>query len=255
MSSPTVFAVTMVKDEADIIEGCIRHMLEQVDAVIVADNGSTDGTREALETLPVNVLDDNEPAYYQSEKMSGLAAFAASQGADWVVPFDADELWEGADGSPVKEALAECGATIVGGPIINYVATAEDDPALPPIERIHYRLRDVLSLPKVACRPFLPVLVGQGNHTAHYPEVTVRQDVLTVRHFPYRSAEQFLSKVRNGAAAYRATNLPRSVGEHWRQYGELLEEGGPEAVEAWFHQHFFYEHPADEPSLMREPVG
>ena len=45
-------AVTMVRDEADIIETTVRHMLTQVDVVIVADNRSVDGTREILDSLP-----------------------------------------------------------------------------------------------------------------------------------------------------------------------------------------------------------
>ena len=56
----TTAAVTMVRDEADIIETTVRHMLTQVDVVIVADNRSVDGTREIVEQLPVHLLDDPE---------------------------------------------------------------------------------------------------------------------------------------------------------------------------------------------------
>jgi len=90
----TTAAVTMVRDEADIVEATVRHMLTQVDVVIVADNRSVDGTREILEGLPVHLLNDPERGYYQSEKMARLAHMArVEHGADWVVPFDADEWW------------------------------------------------------------------------------------------------------------------------------------------------------------------
>src|SRR5262245_51477569 len=83
----------MVKDEADIIGFTVARMFGQVDEIIIADNGSTDGTRELLEQLPVQLVDDPDPAYYQSRKMTDLAARAAAAGAEWVIPFDADEVW------------------------------------------------------------------------------------------------------------------------------------------------------------------
>src|SRR4051812_46619587 len=87
----------MVKDEADVIEGTIRHMADEVDQLLVADNGSTDGTRDILVKLALElqftVVDDPDPGYEQSRKMSALAELAASHGATWIVPFDADELW------------------------------------------------------------------------------------------------------------------------------------------------------------------
>ena len=47
----TVVAVTMVRDEEDVIRSTVAHMLDEVDAVIVADNLSTDRTREILDDL------------------------------------------------------------------------------------------------------------------------------------------------------------------------------------------------------------
>jgi hypothetical protein len=41
----TVVAVSMVRDEEDIVGATVAHMRSQVDHVIVADNLSTDRTR------------------------------------------------------------------------------------------------------------------------------------------------------------------------------------------------------------------
>jgi hypothetical protein len=131
------------------------------------------------------------------------------------------------------------------------VATARD-PLGPPVERMGWRDRQALGLHKVACRAALPVTIGEGNHNARYPEGVV-EDQLEIRHFPYRSAEQFLSKVRNGASALSATDLPADVGTHWRQYGELLDKAGPEAVEDWFRQHFFVIDPESRTDLIFDP--
>ena len=89
----STIAVTMVKNEQDIVGPIIEHMVGQVDHVIVADNMSTDDTRAILNDFgdSITVIDDLDPAYEQSKKMSALAQQALLLGAEWVVPFDADE--------------------------------------------------------------------------------------------------------------------------------------------------------------------
>ena len=88
----TVFGICMTRDEDDIIGPVIEKMLLQVDHIIVADNGSTDKTREILDSLPITVVDDPERGYFQSRKMTALAHLAAEKGATWIVPFDSDEV-------------------------------------------------------------------------------------------------------------------------------------------------------------------
>ena len=67
----TVFGVCMVRDADDIIGPVVQHMMGQVDHVIIADNLSVDGTRDILDSFTGNitVIDDNDPAYRQSEKL------------------------------------------------------------------------------------------------------------------------------------------------------------------------------------------
>lgn len=243
----TVFGISMVRDEADIIESTIRHMLHEVDELIVIDNGSVDGTREILAEIPITVLDDPDPAYYQSEKMSALAQQARQRGADWVVPFDADEWWV-ADGR-IGDVLARCDSHIVTAALFDHVATPDD--------QLGWRRREGLGLPKVAVRALPGLTIHQGNHGAALTGVRrprVADGLLTVHHFPYRSPEQFISKVRNGAAAYAATDLPEGVGVHWRQYGRILDEDGEQGLIDLFNEHFFVEDPEDDPALVFDPV-
>jgi glycosyltransferase involved in cell wall biosynthesis len=249
----STFGVAMVKDEADVIEGTLRHMAGEVDFLIVADNGSTDGTRDILHSLdlPLLVLDDPEPGYEQSRKMSALAARAGQQGAQWIVPFDADELWVAAD--RLKTILDPLDANVATARLFNHFATAVDPEGTDPFRTIIWRQQQPAQLSKVAFRWEPGAVIHQGNHgvTLHQSRVA---DVLEVRHFPYRSAEQFVRKARNGAAAYRATDLPVTEGAHWRAYGDLLDRYGEEALHDVFRTHFWFLSPTDS-GLVRDPAA
>jgi len=86
-------AISMMRDEEDICYWTAKHMLTQVDKVIVIDNASVDSTGTILRDLGVEVIDDADTSYYQSRKMTWLAQRAQRDGFDWVIPFDADEVW------------------------------------------------------------------------------------------------------------------------------------------------------------------
>lgn len=247
-------AVTMVKDEADIIGTTVRHMLTQVDYVIVSDNMSTDTTPDILLRLASDfpkrlVLErDDEVGYHQSRKMTRLAHRAHDLwNVDWVVPFDADEIWY----SPFHHRLADHLDDVAGqwlvmpATVYDHVATRVDDESIvDPTERIGYRRMEPLPLNKVACQWRHDLTIEMGNHGARYHGgATIHEPQLVVRHFPYRSVDQLIRKVENGAAAYKATNLDESYGAHWRQWGQLLEQSGPQAIDDLFHEWYYDRYP------------
>lgn len=257
----TTIGISLVKDEADIIAATVTHMASQVDSIIIADNLSSDGTRDILETLafsyPIEILTDDDPAYYQSVKMTRLAGMACERGADWVVPFDADEIWLDPffrEPLGIKRFLEQQpdDISIVEAQLVDHVATGADPEDSNPITRIGWHRRTPLPLPKVAVRTSVPVVIDQGNHGAWYSQK--HSNGLHVRHFPYRSATQFESKVRSGAAAYAATDLPESIGAHWRQYGRILDTFGPEGVHEIFRKWFWVEDPNNDPTLILDPA-
>ncbi len=264
----SVFAVSMFKDEEDVVEGVLGHLEAQgVHGIIVADNRSTDRTRERLEStaaelrkkrsIEIDIVDDPEPGYYQSRKMTALAARAAARGATFIVPFDADELWHPADGSTLATFFARISRHhhVVHARLFNYFSSSRDDPAEPsPFRRLQWRHEPPGRLPKVAVRWHQSLVIQQGNHSASFKFAARAVAGLVVRHYPYRSFEHFVRKARNGKAAYdSAPELPRDQGAHWRDYGQILEQGGEDALRAvwerWFH------HAEPERELVHDPYA
>ncbi len=253
----TVFGICMVRDAEDIIGTVVEHMMNQVDHVIVADNLSKDSTRKILDSLHGNitVIDDNDPSYRQSEKMTALADIAYRRGADYVIPFDADEFWVARDGT-LKDTIELSGVDVLEAQILNYIPTAIDNEfESNPIKRIQWRLNGAGAFIKVACVARPDLIIHMGNHDVSYTENPTRaQHLITVRHFPWRTAEQFAEKAVVGAAALELTDLPYSTGQHWRDYARIAEEQGNDALKQVFREWFFSNDPYSDPNLLYDPV-
>ncbi|WP_022882129.1 glycosyltransferase family 2 protein [Gryllotalpicola ginsengisoli] len=218
----SVWAVTMVKNEADIIGTTLDHLLSQgVDGIIVADNGSTDATPDIVAgfaaTGRVHLARDREFSYLQSQKMSLLADTARSAGADWIVPFDADELWF-APGACLAEGLRATDSPKAGARM--YCLFPGTDSQLGDGSWRIDRLRYPYWLDKVAFRSHPMASLKQGNHTVLRPGE--QTPALGLIHIPWRSFEQFRTKVRQGAAARRATIGGSELGGlHWLSLDKL----------------------------------
>lgn len=260
----SVWGVSMARDEADIIFHTLMHMGEEgLAGIVVADNLSTDATlaemdraRRALAgTCEVVILVDPVVAYNQSAKMTALAAIAGERGATWVIPFDADELWLGAD--RLAKVLDDTRVEVVQATLFNHYSTSIDPPGDVPFTTMGWRKKEPGALPKVAYRWRPDVTIDQGNHGVTFPPghyaPRARRSVLEIRHFPYRSAEQFIRKAITGAAAYAATDLPLHQGAHWRQYGAIHDRLGDEGLAAVFREHFWFLAPV-EADMVYDPA-
>lgn len=243
-----VAGIAMVRDEQDIVGYTVGWMLTQVDHVYVLDNRSKDRTPEILgalgEAFPgrLTVIPDDEVAYYQSRKMSDLAARAEADGYEWVVPFDADEVWYSPvrHGRTIRETLTglKPHVLLAEALLINHFPTTQDPSPQEepnPIMRLRWREREPQRLPKVAARTGNGLVIEMGNHGAHYRPTNIpgvrtvhpvpaRARRLEIRHYGWRSPEQYVSKIVNGCEAYAETDLDPGFGHHWRQFSSSTEE-------------------------------
>ena len=273
MNKKTI-AVTMVKDEEDVIRAVLRHMEAQVDGILIADNMSTDRTLDILtavaegSSIHVKIVVDHQVGYTQSVKMTALADIARKQmGAKWIVPFDADEIWVPTHHKRLADIPLNIGpdANVVPAALFDYVATGLDDARQKnPIKRLQWRRGYEAELPKVMCQWRSDMKIGMGNHDVSYAtgKAEATEPLIEIKHFPYRTAEQVVRKIRNGARAYEATKLPDHYGAHWRQWGQILELQGEEAIVELFHKWHWREDPTvdfeidgdHQPALIYDPV-
>jgi len=88
----------LVRDEADLIEECLSHLLTWCDAVHIYDTGSTDGTWDIIQELArrdrrINPVAREEVFYSDSLRAMVFDRVRhAFRGGDWIARLDADEF-------------------------------------------------------------------------------------------------------------------------------------------------------------------
>lgn len=228
--SGEVWGVTMVRNEQDIVGQCLRHLLGQgVDHLLVADNLSDDDTPAILAELAasdrrVHLARDIEPAYFQAEKMTYLARAAQRAGADWIVPFDADEFWfaeVGSLGEFFARATADPSTPQTIRALIHDTIPTGSSTVAP--TRATYIMDSTPTPPgKVAYRAHRLAMLMMGNHGVK--RVGGIGGGLRIGHLLYRSPEQIARKARQGAEAVARAEGPDYVGAHWRALDALDRE-------------------------------
>jgi len=251
-----VWGVSMMRNEEDIALPVLQHMIsEGVNGLVIANNLSTDRTGailqefklsiESWKSIPIHLIEDPIEGYYQSEKMTGLAKIAAENGAKWIIPFDADELWCGRS-RPLAEILRETTLDVVGLEEWTHVKTDQDptEPTRNIFQRMPWRRSAPSSYPKIAFRWHPHWRIHQGNDgiliqdkLADFP--LLREGV--IHHFPARGYARFERKIRQGARAMQlAPELPLSWSAHWREWGAVFDAEGPEGLHRIYRQYFRY---------------
>ncbi len=238
-----LYGASMVRNEADVIEAFVRHNLAVLDGLVIVDNGSLDGTSEILarlkaEGLPLRVVPDPEPAYWQSATMTGLAREALAQdNADFVFALDADEFLKLETRATLERALSEvpAGAHAVIDWLTYVPDSFDSDPGTFGPGHLWWRLKtERHGLFKVAVGRGLlehPAdAVVMGNHgvqspgeTRARPHAHLRRGAVAVAHCPVRSRPQLEAKIILGHLALLASRQQdHRLSHHWRElYAEL----------------------------------
>ena len=221
-AGPRVFGLMVVRDVADLVRvNLLHHLGAGLERVLVIDNGSTDGTRERLERLaqrlPVELSIDPGP-FQMAELTNRLAAEARRQGADWVLPIDADEFFVAP--APLPQVLRASDAGALRIEVVNFVQrrrrrrpserallTMDHRPAhtIPQDEaRYHvaigeWSLVEVVWQSKLVVRPGERTWLLPGNHEVRDPVGPIEAGAeIVCLHAPLRARSRIAARAKHG---------------------------------------------------------
>lgn len=109
MSQPTIVCLIPIKNEAWILDRCLKCASLWADNIIIADQQSTDGSREIALSYPKVILIDNpSPTYNELERQKLLIAEARKiPGQKLLIAIDADEVLVGYDQTREWETIKQ----------------------------------------------------------------------------------------------------------------------------------------------------
>lgn len=232
-----IVGLSVVKNEADIIEAMVRHNLCYLDHLHVVDNDSADATPEILTALLAELdgrlswsVDARSGHGQQAITNEILPSLAARLDAVQVVLLDADEFIR-ADRAHFRETLMTSEMPVYLK-WISYVPMPDDDLAeRNPVRRIRYRRRrEVVKQGKITVPRHLigTAQVGAGNHSliAGRRLPFLAEPDLTLAHFPVRSREQLISKVLIGSWNLRLRGGSiKNEASHWQALAQRIMAG------------------------------
>jgi hypothetical protein len=209
-----VTAIISTYNEADIIGQVVGDLVGQGIAVHVLDDGSTDGTLAALESLRTTGLvttehldapmaPDGTSGHSWTATLSRKETLARQLDTDWVIHHDADEFRESpwrqmslANGIALVDRL---GYNAINFALLNFWPTHDRyDPAVDIRTAFtHYEPGGSFDALQVKCWKKAPDidLVSSGGHDAQFAGRRVFPVPFLLRHYPVRGQAHGLRKV------------------------------------------------------------
>ncbi|TNE95219.1 MAG: glycosyltransferase family 2 protein [Gammaproteobacteria bacterium] len=225
-----IAAVSMVKNECDIIEWFIKLNARFVDHFFIIDHLSSDDTRSIIERLrsegyAITCLSLEQLAFDQSAVMTRqIREVAIANQFDYIIPLDADEFVDFTERSSFNDYLKSKISPVQLGVMewLTFCPVADDfyNSDNPLYEIFFPREFEPAYFTKVILgNEFAKqCVIATGNHSAknkRYKNAKVKLDI-KLHHVPVRSSQQVVRKVLLGDYSSRL-NVKRKKGDgyHW----------------------------------------
>ena len=105
-----ILAILAIRNEEAYLSNCLRYLCENGIQLAVIDNGSTDGSRDILQSFRLNLVRYESIPYVgrfdRKTLLPAKARIAEESGADWVIHHDCDEMMHSfRDGESLSSAI------------------------------------------------------------------------------------------------------------------------------------------------------
>lgn len=209
---PAFHALLPVRDEADIVAECLRHLLEWADAIYVFDTGSVDETWDIItdyasrETRVMPLRKDD--VYYSENLTRGWLFDQARQhmrDGDWFLRVDADEFHHIPPPAFVKTRLRR-EESVVYHQYYNFCLLESEAAALDSLEKVRQERTKQIAERRRWWRSYMysePRLCRYRN-TMKWPATVsfpynagfIAKERLPIRHYPHRDPIQLERRCR-----------------------------------------------------------
>ncbi|MEM6758520.1 MAG: glycosyltransferase family 2 protein [Pseudomonadota bacterium] len=230
-----ILGVSVVRNEADIIETMVRQNLYYLDHIVMIDNGSIDGTPDIIRRLQSEGLScelriDTRQNHQQHMILTEFIQRTTQEfSATRIVLIDGDEFIDGDKDAVVEELRTS--SDVLNIPWKTYVPTPNDDTSERTIlSRIGHR-REIedpqyskASIPQSMCSS---IKVGRGSHSVRQNRKRVRgvpARNISFAHFPVRSPQQLVGKILLGSWKIRMRKHSRGEANHWMDLARELQQ-------------------------------
>ncbi|WP_017292529.1 glycosyltransferase family 2 protein [Geminocystis herdmanii] len=263
-------AILFVRDEGDIIEESLKHILSWCDALYIYDTGSTDETWQIIQKYSQQdsriILFKKQPTVFHD----GLRAYVFDhyrknmEDGDWVLRVDADEFYHISPPEFVKTKLEKFETCVYNQSydfrltqqeVLSY-GKGEDNRKLTISERRRYYFPLSQSEPRMF--RYRSTIKWPLRCSFPYNAGFLAKERIPIRHYPHRDPEQLQRRCNLRSMM---TSLSNDLGRHWTvdDWKDLIVENDAENLCYWqpntpLPEYHFYNHLAKFPKRFLQRI-